>query len=833
MNKQSKKRKQSKKTTSAKAVIFFENLKEYKTLILSIIIILLPLIYYFSPFVFDNLRPAGTDTIHSLGQTHRWVEWREETGETVLWNPSIFAGEPIYPRITPKILHIDTIIIFLDKIIYWGFWYMLAGGLGIFFLLKYRKIPWYLSVIIAVAFIMLPDWQALISEGHNSKLRALMIFPWLILSFNYFIDKNNWLSTGLFALTFSWIVRTHHFQIVFYAILILLFLYTYPVISLLLLKQYKTFISFLVKFIIAILLTFLTSAQPLLTTKEYAEFSTRGGKPVKIDNEATSAQKSGGVSFEYATAWSFSPKELLDFFIPHFSGGLSSEIYDGSKYPHLKGKVIPGYWGEKPMNGNYATMGMILFLFALIGFVYYRKDPFVIVLTVFIIFSILLSFGRHFPWFYKLFYYYFPYFSKFRAPSMFLNVTFIAILILAGFGLKAFFKEIQPKDYKWILSIFFGGLGLILIVFVFNDSFSYSTVRETTQYDLQTINLLKGIRKELLIRDVTKLLLIMAAGIGIVGAYLGKKLKFEVAVILILVISAYEIWSTSNRVYKKISLQDIEKLEKNVFLESNITKYLTKQVPNMRAIVLGQGFTSNYYAYFYPTISGYSAIKLQLTQDIIEHNLYSANTKNKINWNVINMLNGKYIISPAQLHEQFLEIAAMDPTRKEMLYRNKNVLPNAWFVKKIKFFTEPREIVLFMNDSLFNPLNEALILNKNDELSDSYSGDGIAELINKTPNSVELKVETDSDQFLILSEIYYPKGWLAKIDDQMTKIYQVNHLLRGIKVPAGKHEIVFEFRPETYFTCLAFLWVGNISILSLIFLGLYPKFKKLKPALNN
>ncbi len=192
----------------------------------------------------------------------------------------------------------------------------------------------------------------------------------------------------------------------------------------------------------------MTAAQPLFTTNEYAKYSIRGGNPVQIGESAQSAKKASGVDFNYATQWSFSPNELLDFFIPHFSGGISTEIYDGKDYPQIKGRQIPGYWGEKPFNGNYANMGMILFLFAVLGLIYNRKDKFVIALGVFIVFSILLSFGRHFPELYKLFFYYLPYFSKFRAPAMTLNATFIVILILSGYGLKSFIESISEKDIK-------------------------------------------------------------------------------------------------------------------------------------------------------------------------------------------------------------------------------------------------------------------------------------------------------------------------------------------------------------------------------------------------
>ncbi|MCB0744212.1 MAG: hypothetical protein KDC67_09925, partial [Ignavibacteriae bacterium] len=385
--------------------------KKFRDLI-ALLIIIIPLLYYFLPFALDNVMPTGSDFISNTGQTHRWTEWNSKTGETALWNPSIFGGEPIYNRLTPTLIHFDSLISFLGKIFYWAFWYLLAGGLGIYYLLKHKNIPWYLAIIVAVAFVLLPDWQAQIGEGHSSKLRAIMILPWFILSFTYFFENRTWLSTGLFALIFSWLVRTHHFQIIFYGILILFFLYIYPTIMLFVKKEFKQAGNLVLKFAIALILTFLTAAQPLFTTNEYAEYSIRGGNPVQIGADVESAKKAGGVDFNYATGWSFSPNELLDFFIPHFSGGISSEIYNGDKFPQIKGRQIPAYWGEKPFSGNYATMGMILFLFAIIGVIYNRKDKFVIALAVFAVFSILLSFGRHFPELYKLFFYYVPYFSK-------------------------------------------------------------------------------------------------------------------------------------------------------------------------------------------------------------------------------------------------------------------------------------------------------------------------------------------------------------------------------------------------------------------------------------
>jgi len=791
--------------------------------IIAIVIIMIPLLYFFLPFAINDVQPTGTDVLSSIGQTHNWVEWVKKTGETALWNPNIFGGEPIYTRITPPLIHIDSLLGILGRLFYWGFWYFLAGGLGIYFLLKYKKIPWYLAIIVAVAFVLLPDWQALVGEGHNSKLRAVMIIPWFILSFTYFFEKRTWLSTGLFALAFSWIVRTHHFQIIFYGILVLFFLYVYPTILLFVKKEFKSAGDLVLKFGIALILTLMTTAQPLFTTNEYAKYTIRGGHPVQIGQAAKSAEKASGVDFDYATGWSFAPNEVFDFFLPHFSGGISTELYKGDKYPNLKGRQIPAYWGQKPFSGNYATMGMILFLFGIIGVIYNRKDKFVLGLAVYAVFSILLSFGSNFSSLYKLFFYYVPYFAKFRAPSMILNTTFPVILILSGYGLKAVVNNSSDKDKKIIFSVF--GIGLLSILFVLftYNSYSFTTPNEAGQYNANTLNLLKDIRKELLSVDIKNLLIIMVITIGFVSAFLYRKIKLNIFVFAILLLSAIELFTISKKAYAIIPLNNVEKLENNEFKQTSITKVLKNADNSMRAIVLGREFTSNHYAYFYPLISGYSAIKLQIIQDVIEHNLYAANTPDKINWKIINMMSGKYVIAPAQLNYPFLNIVAQDNERKEIMYQNNNALPKAWFVKSVSKMKSPEDVVLFMNTTNFKPDSVALILNSDKLDKTQFDAKGEIKLIDKTPNSIELEEQSKNDQFLVLSEIYYPKGWVARIDGVETAIFQVNHVLRGIQIPPGVHKITFEFAPKSYFASLTFLWIGNILILCLILVPLVLK----------
>lgn len=819
-----------KKTPAAKhdekQISFFEKLNKNYQYVIAVAVILIPLIYSFAPYIFENLRPTGTDIVASKGETNLYLKWQKESGETALWNPNIFTGMPVYHRITPQIIHVDSFINLLDTIIYWAFFYFLIGALGIFFLLVYKKIPWQISVVVAAAFTLLPDWQALLGDGHYTKLRAIMVLPWLILSFNYFLDNKSWFGAAAFAFIFAWMFRTQHFQIVFYGILILFFLFIYPVLKIFIEKKFKDGFLFILKFIAAILLTVMTSAQPFLSIREYAPYSTRGGNPVEIGSEHESAKASGGVSLDYAVQWSLAPSELLDFFIQRFHGGISGEIYDGQKYPQFKGQQVPGYWGQKPFSGNYHYMGMILFVFALLGLIKNKKDGFVIALGMFVVFSILLSFGRHFKGLYELFYYYVPFFSKFRAPSMMANITFIALLILSGYGIKSFIEMKHPEDAKLLAGLFGGAILFAVVILITKDSFSFIGPNEAGRYQPETINLLKEIRKEFLTTDTIRLLIIIGLTAAAATAFYFRKIKADIFTVMLFVLVIAELFPANKRAFEKIHLNNEAEVEANVFGQNELTRFLSNKPLTERLLVLGGEFQSNHYTYFHPTVNGYSAIKMQTIQDINQHNLFNANTPDRVNWNVINMLNGKYIITDGRVDYPFLSIVSASQKENQALYVNRNVLPKTWFVKEIKQFSAASELVLFMNDTTFNPAEQALMMETESTASSKFSGKGDCEVVSYTPNEIRISFNTSEVQFMVISEPFYPEGWQAFYEENELKICKVNHSLRGVEIPAGSGELVFKFNPPTFRTAVALSWTGNVLILIIFAAGLRVKFKK-------
>jgi len=107
-----------------------------------------------------------------------------------------------------------------------------------------------------------------------------------------------------------------------------------------------------------------------------------------------------------------------------------------------------------------------------------------------------------------------------------------------------------------------------------------------------------------------------------------------------------------------------------------------------------------------------------------------------------------------------------------------------------------------------------------------FTGEGEIEIVSKSPNKIELNVNSDSTQFLVLSEVYYSDGWKATLDEKEIPIQKTNHILRGVEVEAGNHKLVFEFSPATYNASVTAVWIGDILTWLLILGGGYLVYRK-------
>jgi uncharacterized membrane protein YfhO len=88
------------------------------------------------------------------------------------------------------------------------------------------------------------------------------------------------------------------------------------------------------------------------------------------------------------------------------------------------------------------------------------------------------------------------------------------------------------------------------------------------------------------------------------------------------------------------------------------------------------------------------------------------------------------------------------------------------------------------------------------------------------------------DAFIVFSELFYEgagNDWQAYLDGVPVAHIRVNYLLRGLTVPAGKHEVVFEYAPKSHYTGQKINYAGSGIILLLLF---WMGFKQVRERTN-
>ena len=104
-----------------------------------------------------------------------------------------------------------------------------------------------------------------------------------------------------------------------------------------------------------------------------------------------------------------------------------------------------------------------------------------------------------------------------------------------------------------------------------------------------------------------------------------------------------------------------------------------------------------------------------------------------------------------------------------------------------------------LND--FEP-EKSVIINKKHQnyVGDfSFDKDNIIELKSYRPNKLIYRTQVNTRSLAVFSEIFYPKGWNAYLDGVLVDHIPVNYLLRALIIPEGTSEIVFEFKPKSFF----------------------------------
>ena len=772
------------------------------------------------------------DIVGWKGMAQNAFEYKDKNGHFPLWNTNLFSGMPNYQ----VAMEGDSLLPNFTKILSLGLPkpmnFLFLAALCFYLLTLVMGVSPWIGLFGGLAYMLSTYNPIIIGAGHESKMWALAFLPLMFAGILALFEKRYWLGAALTTYGIFQQIAVNHFQITYYAILIaaaIFFSYLFVWIKQ---KEWAHTGRVLAIGLGAGLIGLAGNALILMTTSEYSKFTMRGGKNLQINGDTVTQTKTTGLDYDYAFRYSLGKAETAVLAMPDAFGSSSAEPLGEESnvitkltekgVPESNARQIasqmPKYWGgivEGTSGPPY--VGAITCLLALIGFVLI-KSPLRWGLLVASIFSILLAWGKYLPSLNEFLFEYLPLYNKFRAPSMALTIAEFALPLTAVLALHQILFRSKPeelkKQFKPVLIMGVGSWALLLFMGWFMDygtafdqqvmdfAFDASGSKEINQL---IVSGLKADRAEMYMSQVWRYAGFLVLVLGILFLYSRNWIKPVWAVGLLALVSTIDLFIIGKKYLGEASYVDSSNYENQNFSASALDQQIKADAdPHFRVFnMLSDPYNESRTSYFHRSIGGYHPAKLRIYQDLIDRYL-----SNNINSQVLDMLDAKYMLRQSPFTG--VDTAVLRPS----------TLGAAWLVKGIRTTESPVEALqaiglMPVKDTAIVEVEAGKKISLEGASIDSTARIGLAKVDN---DSLTYSFQSNSPQFAVFSEIYYPKGWNAYIDGKQVDYYKTNYVLRGLSIPAGKHEIKFIFEPDSFKTGNRISYASSIAIL-LILLG--------------
>jgi hypothetical protein len=796
------------------------------------LIIFLVLSLFYSYPVLEGRKIVQMDIIQSLAMQGEMKRYEDNHNEHILWTNAMFSGMPTFQlRPYSHYNFLGKTIFQIQKALPNPVYLLFFCLTGMYILCIILGINRWLSIIAAIAFAFGSYNIISIEAGHTSKVRSIALMAPLLAGIIITL-RGKLIVGGLMTAIFAALqITSNHPQITYYVIIIAGLLFLFEMARHIKEQKMPELAKASGVLAICALIALACNISTLLPTYEYSKETIRGGFS-ELSNKQEQ-QKGGGLDKDYAFAWSQGIMESLTFLVPNFSGGASGEALDenSATYKTLVSKGvspqqsrniisrIPTYWGNQPFTAGPMYFGATVIFLLIFGFLTTKHYLRWWLLGATLL-ALLLSWGKNFPLLSDFFFDYVPLYNKFRTPSMMLAVVQLMLPVVAALGLNDLLKEKYDIDAAMRNLKISGGitLGACLLLFLGSSMFSYAPDKENSgdkqYYDnfysatndaafaQDMVDALKKDREKMMTSDAVRSFVFIALAVLLMYLLITGKIKQTVFVGGIALLVLVDLWGVDKRYLNDNSFAE-EADYKQQFRLRDVDRQIL-QDPDLYFRVhdiTADPFNNARPSYFHKTIGGYHAAKLQRYQDMIERHI------SKGNMNVLNMLNTKYFIVSGNDNDVVAQ-------------QNRAALGNAWTAAAVKWVNNADEEMDALTE--FNPDSLAVIDVRYKEqlgnLSGNLTKEGTVQLTNYHPDKLTYNYESGSQQLVIFSEVFYRGNidWKSYIDGIEAPHVRVNYLLRGLLVPAGKHEIVFEFRPDSYYTGEKITLAANLLIILLV-----------------
>jgi hypothetical protein len=784
------------------------------------------------------------------GMAQQSFEHKEKYGRFPLWTNSMFSGMPAYQIAMDQDYPVS--IQYLSYIFTLG----LPKPINFFFLaclsfyLLALAMGWnrWISILTAIGYAFATYNPIIIGAGHDTKMLAIGYAPLVIAGFILLFQKKKALGIAALATGLSLQIGTGHLQIVYYTAIISGIITLGFLINTMYSKEWKPAIVAIAASIIIAVIAFGSNAVTTLTTIDYSKASMRGGIS-ELKDEKDKNTTGGGLDKDYAFKYSVGLGETFTMLVPGLYGGSNGgNEYSSSTFADKLTEVgYPedqalqyangiSYWGEQQPTSGPVYFGAVM-IFLLFISMLLKKDYLKWSLLAAGIVGIILAWGKNLSAVNYFLFDYLPYYKKFRAPSMGLFIPQLTFTIIAGMGLQELFYCAQNIDLQKFLkkaAVTVIGLSVITGYIYLTNEYSGpgdkeikegmksamlqqasqtgaatpEVEKEAERFGKEFVTAIQTDRKSLAGSDLMRSIILMTLAFAIIWWALKQK-QYTGGIIALGVLCLFDLLSIDKRYLNNEKFVDQTDFQNNFNLTAadDLIKQDTGyfRVFNLTVDPFNESGTS----YHHNSIGGYHPAKLQIYQDLITYQI------SKNNRQVLNMLNTKYFIVNNPQNNQ--------PAAQQ----NPEAFGPCWLVKGIKYVNNGKEEMNALDNT---PLRDSAVIQAKFKsgITSNPVTDSTAKLkfIYNRNDSIRYYSSANSPQFAVFSEVYYDRGWNAFIDNQPAPIIKTNYALRGLFIPAGNHEIVFRFEPESYKDGNLISLISTILIYLMIGVSLFLQWKQ-------
>ena len=693
------------------------------------------------------------------------------------WNPYILGGLPYMAAQHGDIFYPTFILRALispDAAMTWGFLiHIFLAGVFVYGFLRAWEFRFYPALTGGLAYMLSGQIASLVSPGHDGKMYVSALAPLLLWMIVRAVRDGKVWAYAVIALATGLCVLSPHYQMTYYlgvfAGAFTLWLAFRGGTEL----PRQTMVLRLAGALGAAILGMAVGAIQFAPFFEYLPYASRGVAR----------------GWEYATSYSHPPEELLNAYLPQFTGFL--ETYSGKNLIKLHSDYIGATvlmlagaaFGSVPRRG-------LVWFWSIAGF-----------------FVLLVALGGATP-FYRL-WYLLPMMSVVRAPSMIYFLLSLTAAVLATIGMERILAGEKSRRY------FFGWLAFGVLVALLATSGALTSIAETFA-DPRMAGVPAENRTNLIV-GAWRALLFVALLSGAVLLWEAGKIPVRAIVLAIPLLVGADLWSVARHYFRFSPPAD------QLYASDPALDYLRARSDSGRVVALplgGEGMAQRdpllggdaLMIHRIRASTGHQGNELQRWVELAQNKSPAPpQTLGNPQWR--RLTNTRYWLTNAPLPESIPELNArlalrVGPVTNALgstayVYEFLEDNPPAW-VTPVFIEAPPDAIYNTVLDPRFGIGRAALF-----DTTDAVQGASVSTLPEPLgiraavarPHHEEIVVRLDAPapegSALIVSENWYP-GWSAVVDGRATPTARADYSFIGVPLPAGAREIRLAFEEPAY-----------------------------------